>query len=804
MGATGGDGGDSGVDSRQLLLVGICIFGLIAAAFLAPVVGAGGLGGDGPGEGEGEGEDGDGGERSSGEPTAGDGNEGGEIGTLPPRTADDEHARRTDGERRRGAEENDTHWVTDEDGDRWRVQENGTRWVSDDDGPRRVVEHNGTRWVTEENGTRWVAERNGTQWVVEENGTRWVSDRNGTQWVAEKNGTRYVEDENGTQYVEDENSTRRPADANDTHWPSNRTLRSQPPQTGCVAVVSGSPKPGTQTTVRVTVDTRPVAGVRVWFNGRFVGRTGDSGAVTGTAPFVTDLNVTVESPTDEPCRFPRRGDQPATESPIGSGAAAVGVAGAVGVAAPRAAGGPAIQTAPITQTNEPAGVNNSSQYDLPSDVTIRINGDPVAGSRVTLEATVAGVAMPNASVAVDGTQVGRTDENGRYELTVPDRERTEVTVSRGEIRGNTTITIPQLSVRFVPRLVVPGERATVVVTRDGDPVENASVALDGQRLGTTGSNGTASFRLPVSGSGTVTAAVGPQSATVPLWLAYWLTISLTLLLAVLTAVTTAVTARWRGWGPPGDSRTGGPASGRCTSATSSVSASGLVSRRLRSCSSGCIAIDGPSPRAVRRPSGSSPRSSSGAAVPCYGSSAPSNRWWTGPGRALGGSRRGSERCRPHSRDWRCDSALAPFGSRQTRGLAAFAPAAWRRRGGRCRRARGRRHLRLRRARLPGRCRSGLSGLSGLVAQWAGVDSVCGRRCRRRYSDRVRPVDRYRHGADATPALATARELGPAGDLADEDARRGVPGGRRARTAPRASRATDRSVPRRRVRRPARR
>ncbi|MFC6757850.1 hypothetical protein ACFQER_15810 [Halomicroarcula sp. GCM10025894] len=42
MGATGGDGGDSGVDSRQLLLVGICIFGLIAAAFLAPVVGAGG------------------------------------------------------------------------------------------------------------------------------------------------------------------------------------------------------------------------------------------------------------------------------------------------------------------------------------------------------------------------------------------------------------------------------------------------------------------------------------------------------------------------------------------------------------------------------------------------------------------------------------------------------------------------------------------------------------------------------------------------------------------------------------------
>jgi len=121
-----------------------------------------------------------------------------------------------------------------------------------------------------------------------------------------------------------------------------------------------------------------------------------------------------------------------------------------------------------------------------------------------------------------------------------------VTVSRGEIRGNTTITVPQLSVRFAPRLVVPGERATVVVTREGDSVENASVMLGGEHLGTTGPNGTVSFGLPPSVGGTVTAAVGPQTATVPPRLAYWLPASLTLVVAFLTVLTTAVTGYWRG------------------------------------------------------------------------------------------------------------------------------------------------------------------------------------------------------------------------------------------------------------------
>lgn len=410
MGTTGGDGGDIGVDSRQLLLVGICVFGLIAAAFLAPVVGANNLlspGGSGASAG-------DGGEDSRERPTA-----GGEDGDPS-------------------------------DGDRVDIGRGGG-----------------------------------------EGGVGGTGD----------------------------------------------------PDDGCFVVVESDPKPGANATVQVTVDGSAAADVRVWFNGRYVGRTDRWGRVTGTVPFVTELDVTVESPTDEPCRFSRQDDPgfAAQSGVVGSGVAAAGagVSGASRGALAMSDGGSARQQ---------GGVNNSSRYTVASDVSIRLAGDPIPGSNVTLTATVESVAIPDATVTVDGERVGRTDENGRYRLTVPDRDSVRVAVARGEIRGETTIDVHQLSVRFAPRLVVPGERATVVVTRGGEPVENASVTLAGQRLDTTGPNGTVSFALPNAVDGTVRAETDRQSATVPLWLAYWLSAGLALVLCVLTTTTTAVAARLGGRG----------------------------------------------------------------------------------------------------------------------------------------------------------------------------------------------------------------------------------------------------------------
>ena len=405
MATTGGDGGDIGVDSGQLLLIGICLVGLVAAAFLAPVVGANNLVTPG-----GNGSLGDGPERE------------------PP---DPEPAER----------------------------------------PRTVVER------------------------------------------ADEG-----EPESGDGIVVGEYS-------------------------GCFVRVEPDPTPGRNTTVLVTVDGETAAGVPVWFNGEFVGRTAADGSVTGTVPFVTELNVTVTSPIDDPCRFSRRDPAAFEEATIGTSSGPSGVAAvSAGRRAASAVAGPGEATPNPLRQQDAGGLNNSTQYAVESNVSIRVTGDPIPGENITLLATVAGAPMADATVAVDGTRVGRTDENGRYELTVPDSDSVEVTVSRGEISGTETVDIVELSVRFEPRLVVPGEGASVAVTRGGKPVENATVTLDGQSLGTTGQNGTVSFALPLSVSGTVTATAGPQSATVPLWLAYWLTAGTALLLAFCTAVTTAIAA----------------------------------------------------------------------------------------------------------------------------------------------------------------------------------------------------------------------------------------------------------------------
>ncbi|PSP85301.1 hypothetical protein BRC96_02830 [Halobacteriales archaeon QS_6_64_34] len=319
---------------------------------------------------------------------------------------------------------------------------------------------------------------------------------------------------------------------------------------GCFVFVEPEPTPGQDTSVLVTVGGEAAADVPVWFNGDFVGHTSEDGTVIGTVPFVTDLHVTVTSPTEEPCRFSRQ-DPAAVEGAglVGAGtvvsaASATGAVAAGGISA-RARESPP----PRRQQGDAKGVNNSTQYDVANDVSIRVRGDPIPGETVTLRATVAGAPMPDATVTVDGTRVGRTDANGRYALTVPDRDSVAVTVSRGEISGNTTVDVLELSVRFVPRLVVPGERATVAVTRGGEPVGNATVALDGATLGTTGQSGTVAVALPRSVGGTVRATAGPQSAAVPLWLAYWLTAAMTLLLAFLTALTTAIAAGMGGRGP---------------------------------------------------------------------------------------------------------------------------------------------------------------------------------------------------------------------------------------------------------------
>lgn len=320
-----------------------------------------------------------------------------------------------------------------------------------------------------------------------------------------------------------------------------------PPTEGCGVVIYERPVPGRNLTVSVYQDTEPAANTRVWFNDDYVGRTDGDGNVTARVPYDRRLNVTVENPDSDPCefyRYPYEGE----ETPSDDGATA-----AIAIQGTRlAAGGLAAErqysSGVVPQQATPTGDNSTGEYGVYGNVTVRIEGQPYPGSTVTVNATIEDVPMRRANVSLDGQRVGRTDDGGEYALTVPDREVATVTVARGAYNGSARLEVLQLAVRFVAEdpFIVPGEPVAVNATRERAPVENATVTLDGERLGRTDAAGVVRFDAPASPLGTITASTVRQRATVPVASVYAGTIAASIGLVLLAALTTGATARFRG------------------------------------------------------------------------------------------------------------------------------------------------------------------------------------------------------------------------------------------------------------------
>ncbi|GCF12180.1 hypothetical protein Harman_01150 [Haloarcula mannanilytica] len=314
--------------------------------------------------------------------------------------------------------------------------------------------------------------------------------------------------------------------------------------------IDSDPTPGDTLAVRVSRDFDPVSSARVWFNDQYVGRTNESGLVSGRVPYQRALNVTVETPTAASCEFTAAGeDGPATSLAVDGDRSSVPDAAGTAPAAVSAVSQRMLGTADsmtahdqAPQQTPPDTGTNTGQYSVDGHVSVTPSGEPYPGSTVSLVATVDGVPMRNATVSVGGDPVGRTDENGRYRLTVPDRDSASVAVTRGEFGGSERLDVLDLTVRVrSPELLpVPGDPARIHAVRDGEPVESAAVTVDGQRQGTTGANGTVAYTLPVNPDQTVTATTDRQTATAPVWVAYAGTIALGIGLFVLTVVTVPI------------------------------------------------------------------------------------------------------------------------------------------------------------------------------------------------------------------------------------------------------------------------
>ncbi|WP_254762278.1 DUF4129 domain-containing protein [Natrinema marinum] len=321
----------------------------------------------------------------------------------------------------------------------------------------------------------------------------------------------------------------------------DRDTEQPDPEAACVISLDRTPVPGGQVTATIHYEGEFLDDAPVWFEDRYVGRTDEYGRVTGTVPYVTKMEIRVGAGDDVTCRAgagTASGAVAADASANGrpSGTTASATAGTL-VAAQAADG---ILTTQSTAEDEDGAENATGSYEVTGEVEIDVRGDPYPGEEVTAEATIKGVPMRDATVSVDGTTFGRTDDDGTASVTVPDdgSERLELEVTRGDFSGTKRIDVLLLEARLRPGGLapIPGSPGTVEAVIDGEPVANATVTVGGERAGTTGADGRLPVVLPRDPTTTVTVHTGDrttnQTASVTLLSAYGG-------LAALTAVVVA-------------------------------------------------------------------------------------------------------------------------------------------------------------------------------------------------------------------------------------------------------------------------
>jgi transglutaminase-like putative cysteine protease len=242
--------------------------------------------------------------------------------------------------------------------------------------------------------------------------------------------------------------------------------------------------PGLPVEVTVTLDGDPVEDTQVLFDGDPVGTTDQEGTVVATVPESEELRVSIEPPDFEGV------DQ--------------NIAPAVGLAS-----GAADRSVPLGAGTGSAGAqadpDNETVVDVATDASVSVSGDLYPGTNATVVVTVEEVAIPDASVFLDGSRVGETNEDGRVRIRLPEEAgNTTIAVERGPVFGETTVRIETVELDVNSGLIaLPLTEATAEVTADGEGLANAPVAVDGTDVAQTDTDGTARVRLPLSSSATI-------------------------------------------------------------------------------------------------------------------------------------------------------------------------------------------------------------------------------------------------------------------------------------------------------------
>ncbi|MFP8951453.1 DUF4129 domain-containing protein [Natrialbaceae archaeon A-arb3/5] len=333
----------------------------------------------------------------------------------------------------------------------------------------------------------------------------------------------------------------------------------EPESPACTVWLSGDPIPGSEVTASVTYHDEPLSDASVWFNDHHVGETDDQGRVTGEVPYDEELVVQIDAddhdcravgPTAQSSVSVSADNETRNESGYGDATGADRYQGARASADLTAI---SIATTTVAADRTAAGVqdgatgNASVEYEVDGAVSLGVHGAPYPGDEITVEATIEGVPMREANVAVNGESIGETDDEGTIDLRVPDDGSDEfaLTVARGDFDRTATVDVRLLEATFSTDSLapIPGSDGYAVAEIAGEPVEDAAVSVDGEAVGTTDSNGAVPIELPRDPTATVTVSTDDQTASTTLVGAYAVHL---VVFGVLAVGATAVGYRTRG------------------------------------------------------------------------------------------------------------------------------------------------------------------------------------------------------------------------------------------------------------------
>ena len=266
---------------------------------------------------------------------------------------------------------------------------------------------------------------------------------------------------------------------------------------------------GAPVSVRVTKQNESISGVPVFVNDHRVGWTDATGAVETTLPYTDRVTIQAGGDTTQ------TEYTDATPTPQEQQLAAASIGVTTNSLPLLSAATPLIRGNTVIPQVDVETADSTATYPLVKNATLAVVGSRTTGETARIVASVEEIPISEATVSFDGTEVGTTNREGYYDLSLVDVTpgTYRVAVSRGAVSESTTVEVipptadtptdeptaltPNISVSPVG-IALPAGPATATVTRSGEAIDGVPVRVNGETVGKTDETGTLALTFPIA------------------------------------------------------------------------------------------------------------------------------------------------------------------------------------------------------------------------------------------------------------------------------------------------------------------